>query len=73
MTLLRRKTEEDTTDRKRTASETIALLDDVLQKGADLQHAANWVLIATNLYATGETLDTQITECTHHRKRIREA
>jgi hypothetical protein len=62
LSILRRKTEEDTTDRRRNASQTIALLDDVLRKGTGLQHAANCVMIATDLYNHGEISDAQIAD-----------
>jgi hypothetical protein len=62
MATLRRKTEEDQLYRERDAGQTITLLDDVLRKGADLQHATNCLMIATSLHTQGEGLDTHIAQ-----------
>ena len=61
MTTLRRRAEQDMTERIGAARGTIDQLGTVLAKGSDLQHAAKCVLIADGLHAQGEELDNQIT------------
>ena len=60
MTTLRRRTEQDMTERIDAARSTMDQLGTVLAKGSDLQHAAKCVLIADELHAHGEDLDNQI-------------
>ncbi|HEY4360271.1 MAG TPA: hypothetical protein VGN17_04860 [Bryobacteraceae bacterium] len=57
---LRRHTEDDMNERLQNATGTLDTLDRVLAQGADLQHAAQCVLIANDLHTTGNDLDTQL-------------
>lgn len=60
MNVLRRHTEDDMTERISNATATLDQLDTALAQGADLQHAAHCVLIATDLHSHGEDLDQQL-------------
>ncbi|HEY4362509.1 MAG TPA: hypothetical protein VGN17_16165 [Bryobacteraceae bacterium] len=60
MSILRRHTEDDMTERVNNATSTLDQLDTVLAQGADLQHAAQCVIIANDLHQHGEDLDNQL-------------
>jgi chromosome segregation ATPase len=60
MNVLRRHTESDMNDRLQNATATLDQLDTVLSQGADLQHAAQCVIIANDLHNHGEDLDNQL-------------
>jgi hypothetical protein len=60
MQLLRQQAEEDQNALMTNATETLALLHNVLAKGSDLQRAANCVIIATQLRNDQERMNGEI-------------
>jgi len=60
MDVLRRHTEQDMNERVMAAKATLEQLDNVLTKGADLEHAAKCIIIAEELQTHGQDVDAQL-------------